>query len=61
MSKAHPLALINDQSLAAGESARIRVGPSNVLVRCLAISAHSARVQIVDSGKEVELELNPDN
>jgi hypothetical protein len=54
-----PLALINNQSLAPGESARVRVGTTNVLVRCLAIGARSVRVLIVDSGKEVELHLAP--
>ncbi len=54
-----PLALINDQSLSPGESARVRVGTSNVLVRCLTIGARSARFQLVDSGQELELRLPP--
>jgi Protein DA1 len=55
--KSRPLALINDQTFAAGESAKVRVGTTNVLVRCLAVGGHSARIQIVDSGREMELQL----
>jgi hypothetical protein len=54
-----PVALINNQSLTPGESARVRVGTSNVLVRCLAIGARSARFQLVDTGEELELRLAP--
>ena len=61
LSADRPLALINDQSLAAGESAKVRVGTSNVLVRCLSVGSRSARIQFVDSGKELDLQLNPDN
>ena len=52
-------ALVNDQSLATGETARIRVGNTNLLVRCLAIGNRSVRVQIVDSGEVRELRLKP--
>jgi len=58
-SKSRSLALINDQTFAAGESAKVRVGTTNVLVRCLAVGGHSARIQIVDSGREMELQLKP--
>jgi len=51
------LALINDQTLAVGESAKVRLGATNVLVRCLAIGARSARVQAVDSGQVFDLQL----
>jgi hypothetical protein len=50
-------ALINDRTLAVGETGRIRVGKTNVLVRCLAIGDHSVRIQIVDSGQLQELQL----
>jgi hypothetical protein len=56
-SRNQPLALINNQSFAVGESAKVRVETTNVLVRCLAIGEHSVRVQIVDSGREMELRL----
>jgi sRNA-binding protein len=52
-----PLALINDQTLAVGESAKVRVGTTNVLVRCLAIGPRSVRIQVADSGRETELFL----
>jgi len=51
------LALINDQTFAVGECAKVRVGTTNVLVRCLAIGTRSARIQMVDSGKVSELYL----
>jgi hypothetical protein len=52
-----PLALINDQTFAVGESAKVRVGTSNVWVRCLAVGPRSVRIREVDSGKETELFL----
>jgi hypothetical protein len=58
-SKNQPLALINNQSFTVGESAKVQVGRSNVLVRCLAIGERSVRVQIVESGQELELHLPP--
>jgi len=57
--KNHPLALINNQSLASGESARVRVGTNQVMVKCLSIGARSVRIKIVESGKELELQLPP--
>jgi hypothetical protein len=56
-SESQPLALINDHTFAAGESAKVRVGTTNMLVRCLAVGGHSARIRIVDSGREMELQL----
>ncbi len=53
----HALALINDQSLAVGESGKVRVGTSNVLVRCLAIRADSVSIQVGDSGAPQVLSL----
>jgi hypothetical protein len=55
--KNHALAIINDQSLAAGESARVRVAKTNVLVRCLEIRDDSVRIEIVGSGEEQKLSL----
>jgi hypothetical protein len=57
--KNQPLALINNQSLAPGESAKVRVGTNQVMVRCLSIGARSVRIKIIDSGKELELQLPP--
>lgn len=55
--KDHALALINNRSLAAGESAKVRVGSSNVLVRCLEIRSDSVRIQVGESGELRELSL----
>ncbi len=55
--KKQPLALINNQSFTAGESAKVRLGKTNVMIRCLAVRPDSVRVQIVDSGEERELAL----
>ncbi len=55
----HPLAIINNQSFAPGESGKVRVGTTNVNIRCLAVQANSARIQITASGEEMELSLNP--
>jgi len=53
-----PLAMINDQTLAVGESAKVRVGTTNVTVRCLEISERSVRIQMVDSGSVTNLQLS---
>jgi len=52
-----PLALINDRTFAVGESGSVRVGTTNVSVRCLAIGDRSVRIQMLDTGVETELEL----
>jgi hypothetical protein len=57
----HALALINDQSLAVGESAKVRVGTSNVMVRCVAIQGDSVRIQVGDSGEQQVLSLRKEN
>jgi DNA-directed RNA polymerase subunit N (RpoN/RPB10) len=53
----HAFALINDQTIAVGESARVRVGKTNVVVRCLEIKDDTARIQIVGSTEEQRLSL----
>jgi hypothetical protein len=50
-------ALINNQTLAVGESGKVRLAGTNVLIKVLAIQNHSARIRIVDSGEEQELSL----
>lgn len=55
--KTEPLALINDRTFAVGESGRVRVGTTNVSVRCLAIKDRSVRILLLDTGVETELEL----
>jgi hypothetical protein len=52
-----PLALINNATLAAGEEAKVRVGTSNVLVRCLAISNTVVTVQVRGDPHPIELRL----
>ncbi len=56
----HALALINDQSLAVGEAAKVRVGTSNVLVRCIGIEKDSVRIQVGNSGEPQVLSLGKD-
>ena len=51
------LAMVNDRSLAAGESVTIRLGETNLLIKCLAIRQNAVRIQIVGSGEEQELLL----
>ncbi len=49
------LALINDQSLAPGESGRVRVGRTNVVVRCLEIRERSAWIQVAGEAAPREI------
>ncbi len=55
--KARAFALINNQSFAPGEWGKVQVGTTNVTIRCLAVRENSARIQLVDSGEELELSL----
>jgi hypothetical protein len=52
-----PLAMINNQTFLAGESAKVAVAGTNVLIKCIAIRERSVRIQIVSSGEEQELFL----
>jgi hypothetical protein len=45
--------------LPVGESGKVRVGQTNVLVRCVAIATNSVRVEISGSGETQELWLAP--
>ena len=56
-SKNKRLALVNNQSFEPGESGNVRVGTTNVTIRCLAVRKDSARIQIVGSSEEIELSL----
>jgi hypothetical protein len=53
------LALINDCALTEGEIGRIRVGKTNLLVRCLSLGENSVRIQNLASGEIQELRLKP--
>ncbi len=48
-------ALINDVTLAVGETGKAHIGSSNLLIRCLAIGADFVRIRIETSGEEREL------
>ena len=54
--RTQPLAVINDRTFAVGESGKVRLGKSNVVIRCLAIETNSARIQILQGPRE-ELKL----
>jgi hypothetical protein len=55
-----PTAIINGRSFFANDLLKIKVGGTQVAIRCLAIQKSSVRIQNVDSGKEQELFLLPD-
>jgi hypothetical protein len=55
----HKLALINDATLAPMERSKVRVGQTNLMVRCLEIRAQSVVIQVGDSKERQELFLRP--
>jgi hypothetical protein len=52
-----PVAIINDQTFGVNEQGRVRVGKTNVTIRCLVIRQDAVRIQVVGSGEEQELRL----
>jgi len=52
-----PVAIINGHSFAANDQNRLKVGGTNVTIRCLEIRERSVRIRNLDSGKEQELAL----
>ena len=52
-----PVAIINGCSFQTNDSNPVKVGGTNVIVRCLGIQKTSVRVQNIASGKEQELFL----
>ena len=52
-----PVAIINGHSFLANDQNPVKVGETNVMIRCLGIQKTSVRIQNVDSGKEQELRL----
>jgi hypothetical protein len=52
-----PVAIINGLSFFAKDQKQIKVGGTNVTIRCLEIGKKSVRIQNVDSGTEQELPL----
>jgi hypothetical protein len=54
------LALVNNQTLASGEEARVRVGQTNLLVRCLEIRDRSVVLRVRGQTETLELFLSND-
>jgi len=52
-----PLAIINGRTFSVGESRKVRVGKTDLFVRCFAIGTNSVSVEIVASGEKQELQL----
>ena len=52
-----PVAIINGCSFLANDQSRVKLGATNVTLRCLEIQKTSVRIQDVASGKERELRL----
>ncbi len=52
-------ALVNDKTLEVGESAKIRIGSTNVIVHCLAIDETSVTLTIGDAKERRTLALAP--
>jgi hypothetical protein len=52
-----PVAIINGCSFFAKELHQVKIGGTNVTIRCLEIGKKSVRIQNLDSGKEQELSL----
>jgi hypothetical protein len=53
-----PTAIINGCSFLANDQNPVKIGGTNVMIRCLGIQKTSVRVQDVRSGKEQELRLS---
>jgi len=52
-------ALINDRTLLTNETAKVRVGDTNVVLKCLAIGTNWATVRILGAETNIQLFLNP--
>ena len=55
-----PFALINDHTFEENEQAAVRIGTTNLMIRCLSIRGGKVKVLLVDSGKTQELVLKPE-
>jgi hypothetical protein len=55
LNKQRPLAIINNRTFGVNEEGKVRVGTSNLTVRCLAIEQDSVRIRIIGTGEEREL------
>jgi hypothetical protein len=56
-----PVAMINNRTLGVNEQGRVRIGKTNITIRCLAIRQDAVRIQIIGSGEERELRLRADS
>ena len=56
-SKTKPLALINDRNFAPNEEGKVRLGQSNVVIRCLAIREDSVVIQVAGASEPQTLRL----
>jgi hypothetical protein len=45
-SETHPTAMINNATLGPGEEGKVRLGESNILVRCVSVQRDSVRIQV---------------
>jgi hypothetical protein len=52
-----PVAIINGRSFFAKDQKQVKIGETNVTIRCLEIGEKSVRIQNIDSGTEQELSL----
>ncbi len=57
MNPTRPEAVINNRTFQANETASVKVGATNVTVRCLVIGEDYVRIKVVSSGEEQELRL----
>ncbi len=53
-----PVAIINGRSFLANDLSPVKVGGTNMMIRCLDIQKTSVRIRNVDSGREQELRLS---
>jgi hypothetical protein len=58
-SGARRFALINDKTLEVGEFAKVRLGSTNTVVRCVAIDDSSVTIEIGDTKERRTLSLSP--
>ena len=56
-----PTALVNERTLAPGEEVVLRIGATNVTVRCLQIQKEAVRIRLAATGEEQTLHLKPRN
>ena len=58
-SPTRPQALINGRTFEVNEEGKVRLGTSNITIRCLSIEEHVVRIRLAESGEERQLQLKP--